>query len=125
VFAAPSVTASSGDSEGLPTVILEAQAMGVPVVATEHAGAVEAIRHEDTGMLGAERDVEKLSENITRVCSDDRLWATLSANARRQVETRFDVRGQTRILEDHYEELPAQASGRRRVRGRPLASVGS
>jgi colanic acid/amylovoran biosynthesis glycosyltransferase len=125
VFAAPSVTAASGDSEGLPTVILEAQAMGVPVVATEHAGAVEAIVHEETGMLGAERDVCKLTENITRVCSDDRLWSTLSGNARRQVETSFDIRGRTRILEDHYEELPARSPASPRLRERSLVGVGS
>jgi glycosyltransferase involved in cell wall biosynthesis len=125
VFAAPSVTASTGDSEGLPTVILEAQAMGVPVVATEHAGAVEAITHEHTGMLAAERDVDLLAENITRVCSDTRLWSTLSANARQQVETRFDIRGQTRTLEDHYERLPALTSTRRPVHGRALAGVAS
>ena len=44
VVVVPSVTAADGDSEGLPTVILEAQAMGTPVGATRHAGNAEGVQ---------------------------------------------------------------------------------
>ena len=51
VLAAPSKTARDGDSEGLPTTILEAAALGLPVVATRHSGIPEAVVHGETGLL--------------------------------------------------------------------------
>ncbi|MEJ0063693.1 MAG: glycosyltransferase [Alphaproteobacteria bacterium] len=43
IFCLPSVTAKNGDAEGLPIVILEAQACGVPVVTSAKGGATEAL----------------------------------------------------------------------------------
>ena len=105
VFAAPSVTAANGDSEGLPTVIVEAMAMGLPVVATDHAGNTEAITHGQTGLISQERDWEALAGQITQICSDRDLWQRLSGNARAQVERSFDINSQTRILEGRYQEI--------------------
>ena len=53
----PSVTAADGNSEGLPTVILEAQAMCTPVVATRHAGNAEGVAEGRSAILVDERDV--------------------------------------------------------------------
>ncbi len=50
--AVPSVTAANGNSEGLPTVILEAQAMGTPVVATRHAGNAEGVVEGRSALAG-------------------------------------------------------------------------
>jgi colanic acid/amylovoran biosynthesis glycosyltransferase len=108
MLVAPSVTAASGDSEGLPTVIVEAQAMGLPVIATDHAGNTEAIADGRTGLIAAERDVDTLARHIVRLSSDQELWARLSHNARRQTEQQFDLRRQTRLLEDLYEDVLAR-----------------
>src|SRR5207342_2429893 len=94
MFAAPSVTAASGETEGLPTVIVEAQAMGLPVIATDHAGNTEAITDGQTGLIVEERDVDALAKHIARLAGDMELRARLSANARRQTELRFDIRKQ-------------------------------
>ena len=120
MLVAPSVTAASGDSEGLPTVIVEAQAMGLPVVATDHAGNTEAVADGRTGLIAEERDVQTLANHMVRLSSDRALWARLSHNARRQAEEQFDIREQTGILEDLYEDVlarsaapPARRPGRR------------
>jgi glycosyltransferase involved in cell wall biosynthesis len=110
MLVAPSVTAASGDSEGLPTVIVEAQAMGLPVIATAHAGNTEAITDGQTGLIAQERDVETLAEHITRLASDKDLWVRLSHNARRQVERQFDLRQQTRVLEGLYDDVLARSA---------------
>src|SRR5262249_50798333 len=110
MLVAPSVTAASGDSEGLPTVIVEAQAMGLPVIATDHAGNTEAITDGQTGLIAAERDVEALAKHIARLAGDKELWARLSDNARRQTERHFDIRKQTRILEGLYEDVLARSA---------------
>src|SRR3546814_21143924 len=57
-FVQHSVTAAAGDSEGTPNSILEASAAGLPVVSTRHAGIKEAVRHEETGFLVEEHDVD-------------------------------------------------------------------
>ena len=115
ILAAPSVTAASGDSEGLPTVIIEAQAMGLPVVASDHAGIGEAIIQGETGLMAPERDVATFAGHITRLSRDPSLRSTLAVNARRQVERKFDIRSQTAALEDIYEDVLAIASRPRRT----------
>jgi glycosyltransferase involved in cell wall biosynthesis len=110
VLVAPSVTAASGDSEGLPTVIVEAQAMGLPVIATDHAGNTEAITDGQTGLIAAERDVDTLAKHIQLLSSNNELWARLSENARRQTERIFDLCKQTRILESLYDDVLARAT---------------
>src|SRR5262245_12922607 len=110
MLVAPSVTAASGDSEGLPTVIVEAQAMGLPVIATDHAGNTEAITDGQTGLIAAERDSDTLARHITRLADNQELWARLSDNARRQAERQFDLRKQTRILEGLYDDVLARSA---------------
>jgi glycosyltransferase involved in cell wall biosynthesis len=56
VFVQHSVTASDGDTEGLPVAILEAMASGLPVVSTWHSGIPEAVEDGVTGFLVAEGD---------------------------------------------------------------------
>jgi len=105
LLAAPSVTASHGDSEGLPNVVLEAQAMALPIVSTTHAGIPEAIIHGETGFLTAERDVEGLTEYSLRLLKDIDLWRRFSSKGREHVEANFDRTKQTRVLESIYEAV--------------------
>lgn len=73
VFAVPSVTAKDKDKEGFGLVILEAMASGLPVVASESGGITEIIRHEENGLLSAERDSVRLADNINRMLKDEKL----------------------------------------------------
>lgn len=57
-FVHHSVTAKDGDMEGLPTVLMEAMAMGLPVLSTYHAGISELIDSPDQGILVEEKDIE-------------------------------------------------------------------
>lgn len=107
MLAAPSRTAADGDTEGLPTTILEAAALGVPVVSTLHSGIPEAVVDGSTGLLSAERDPVALARNITRLLVDDHLRLRLGRQARDRAVTRFDLAVQTRRLEDLYDEVAA------------------
>jgi len=127
VLAAPSRTAPDGDCEGLPTTILEAGAAGLPAVATYHSGIPEAVRHGETGLLGAERDRAALAEHLATLLGDEALRARLGAAAREHVAEHFDLHRQTGRLEELYDAVRAGAvpttDGRGPGRAADVASV--
>jgi glycosyltransferase involved in cell wall biosynthesis len=100
----PSVTTADGHVEGLGMVLLEAQAMGLPVVATRHAGIAEAVADDVTGILVTERDSEQLANAILRLLNDGDLWQRYHLATRAHIERRFDLEKQTALLEDLYTE---------------------
>ncbi len=111
VFCVPSVTASTGDSEGLGMVFAEAQAMGVPVVSFQHGGIPEVVRHGETGLLAPERDTATLEQYIERLITDDLLWEEYSRAGVAWVKRQFDLEEQTSKLEEIY-KMVSERSGR-------------
>jgi glycosyltransferase involved in cell wall biosynthesis len=107
VLALPSVTAANGDSEGLPMVLAEAQALGVPVVGTRHAGIPEGIVDGHAGLLSDERDVCGLARNLKRVLQDDALHTDLSRRGIELVRHECNLRYQTDQLESIYDTVLA------------------
>lgn len=91
VFCLGSIVARDGDRDGLPNVILEAMAFGVPVVGSNLSAIPEAVEDEQTGLLAAPGSPQELAMQLERVLSDDALRAHLTANARRLVEEEFDL----------------------------------
>jgi glycosyltransferase involved in cell wall biosynthesis len=99
LLAVPSRTADGGDSEGLPTVIMEAMALGVPVVATRHAGIPEIISDKVTGLLAPEADAGALAEAILALKNEPDLANRLRGEAYADVRARFDADRQSALLE--------------------------
>jgi glycosyltransferase involved in cell wall biosynthesis len=60
----PSIIDSRGETEGMPTVVIEAMAAGVPVVGSAVDGIPDIIRHGENGWLCREKDPEHLAETI-------------------------------------------------------------
>lgn len=102
VLCLPSVTARTGNQEGLGIVLLEAAAAGTPVVATDHGGIPEVVIDGVTGLLAPERSPDELAERLRALMSSESLAARLGRAARARVETVFDIRRQTRVLEGIY-----------------------
>ena len=118
VFALPSVTVH-GDKEGIPTVLVEAMAAGLPVVSSYHAGIPAAIESGVDGLLVPEYDVEALADAFERVLDDAALRRRLGEAAAATARTKLDLEAGTRELENIYDELlehaaPAPARPRRR-----------
>ena len=109
IFMSPSVTAASGDSEGLPTVLIEAAAIGRPLLATYHSGIPEIVHNERNGLLSPEKDVNALAANIVKLLSKPELWPEYSRYGRQLVEEQFDLAKQAAKLEEYY----VNAVGRR------------
>ena len=105
VLAAPSVTAADGDSEGLPNVIVEAAASGLPVVGTIHSGIPEAIEDGATGFLVPEGDAGALAARLADLLGSEQLRREMGSAARRLAERKFDRRILTEQLESIYDEV--------------------
>ena len=67
MFVAPCVPAADGNIDGLPTVVLEAMASGIPVIATSVTGLPEVIRTGETGILLEPNDVDGLAAALEDV----------------------------------------------------------
>jgi glycosyltransferase involved in cell wall biosynthesis len=90
VLAVPSLVARDGDMDGLPNVVVEAAAMGVPIVATNVGGIGDLVRDGDTGLVALPGDPEDLAGRIEKVLADPEGAAARALRARQEVEARFD-----------------------------------
>jgi colanic acid/amylovoran biosynthesis glycosyltransferase len=104
LFSLPSVTTSDGHVEGLGIALIEAQAMGVPVVSTLHAGIPDGVADRVTGILVPERNSESLAAAILQLLEDKDLWQRYHLATQEHVDRQFDLRKQTALLEDIYSQ---------------------
>jgi colanic acid/amylovoran biosynthesis glycosyltransferase len=95
----PSVATQSGDSEGLPNVVLEAMAAAVPVIGSEIAGIMEAVDHGRTGFLVPPADPRAIAAAARRLLADSALRSSMGFAARRAAVERFGAVAQSRLLE--------------------------
>jgi glycosyltransferase involved in cell wall biosynthesis len=107
LLAAPSVSGADGDSEGLPTVLLEAAASGLPAIGSDHSGIPEAIVDGETGYVVPEGELAPLVRRAAELLGSDRLRAAMAASSRALAEERFDRVIQGARLEAHYDRLLA------------------
>jgi colanic acid/amylovoran biosynthesis glycosyltransferase len=106
VFLSPSVTAEDGDVEGgVPVVIIEMAASGMPVVSTTHCDIPEVIQHGRTGLTAPERDVDALIDQLRWLVEHDQAWEKMVTAARRHVETEYDATKQGKRLAEIYQAL--------------------
>jgi colanic acid/amylovoran biosynthesis glycosyltransferase len=91
VLVAASVTAADGDEEGIPNVLKEAMASGLPVVATRHAGIPELVEDGVSGWLVPERDEAALAAALERLASEPGRWPAMGRAGRARVEREYDI----------------------------------
>lgn len=104
LFLAPSVTAESGDQEGIPVAIMEAMARGVPVVSTKHSGIPELVDHGTSGVLVPERDVEALADALQSLLETPSQLPEMGRASRRIVEEEFNTEKLNDQLVSRYRE---------------------
>ena len=102
----PSVTARSGDSEGgAPTIILEAQACGVPIISSFHADIPYITLSGQSAFLSPEREVDSLADNIRYLFDNSETWGLVGKSGREHVEKHHDVRKEVKFLEKIYKDI--------------------
>ena len=112
VMVAPSVTSAEGDQEGIPVAIMEAMAVGLPVISTLHSGIPELVEDGVSGFLVPERDSGALLERLVSLVKDSELRESMGVAGRRRIEEHFDVNKLNRRLEEKFRSLLVAPGGR-------------
>jgi glycosyltransferase involved in cell wall biosynthesis len=91
VYCLPCVWASDDDVDGLPQMLMEAMACGLPAVSTQLVGIPDLIENEKSGLLVQPRRSSELADALERLIRDPELAARLAATGRERVVEVFDL----------------------------------
>ena len=107
LFVLASVVAPDGDRDGIPVVLMEAGAAGLPLVSTEVSGISELVRHNETGWITPPGDTAALARALINLASDPCLRIRLGQNARAFVEAEFSIESNGARLADLFQRIQA------------------
>jgi colanic acid/amylovoran biosynthesis glycosyltransferase len=105
IFLLSSIILSNGHEEGIPNVLKEAMACGIPVVSTFQGGTAELVVDNISGMLAPEKDVDALVKKLEYLIEHPGVWAEIGRNARAIVEENFNSVKLSVKLENIYHKL--------------------
>lgn len=105
IFLLPSVTSGTGDMEGIPVVLMESMAMGLPVVSTYHSGIPELITNDISGCLVPERDSDAIVEKISYLVENSDIALSMRKQGRKVVEKCFNIKTLNQRLISKFQKL--------------------
>ncbi len=109
VFVLPSIITDSGDRDGIPNVLAEAMAMGLPVISNRLPNISELIEDGKDGILVADKDTRMLAKAIRESLSDEEARNKLGKNAREKIIRDFDAKKHIRKIADLFEKVDLMA----------------
>ena len=105
ILLAPSVVDKDGGQEGIPVVLMEALAQGLPVLSTWHSGIPELIQDGQSGFLVPERDVNALTEKLEYLIEHQELWPKMGRVGRDYIEQYYNINKLNDQLVTIYQQL--------------------
>ena len=102
-FAAPCIVGKDANRDGLPTVLLEAMALGTPCISTDVTGIPEVLRDGQSGLMTPQHDAPALAAALEKLLSDAALRVRLAGAARRVIENSFDTHRNTEALRQIFQ----------------------
>jgi colanic acid/amylovoran biosynthesis glycosyltransferase len=111
IMALPCIVTESGDRDGLPTVLLEALASGLPCVSTTVSGVPEIIDDGENGYLAEPGDAQELADKIAFLLGQPILCAAFARAGRAKAEREFDLSANTAILKGLFAQSRAHTEG--------------
>lgn len=102
ILLAPSVTGQKGDQEGIPVALMEAMAMGLPVVSTQYSGIPELVENGVSGYLVPERDCDAIAHQLNELIEHPQRWQQMGQAGRSAVESHYNVHQLTEKLSEFY-----------------------
>ena len=91
--------------EGMPKVLLEAAAMGIPTITSDDEGCTEAIIPNETGLVCKKRNITSLINTIEKLINDSALYKNLSNNSISLAKNKFDINIVNKIHLELYEKI--------------------
>ncbi|WP_292291951.1 glycosyltransferase family 4 protein [Marivita sp.] len=116
VLACPCVVGRDGNRDGLPTVLIEALALGTPCVGSDVTGIPEIVRHDETGLIARAGDSIALADALQRLLADADARSRLSRAGRALVERDYDIHRNAAALRGVFADCLARRS-EARMRG--------
>lgn len=113
LFVLPSIITESGDKDGIPVVLMEAMALGVPVVSTNISGIPELIDNEVNGLLVAEKDSAALAEAIESLIFNKEKLFRIGQNGIKKIQNSFLIEDNAKRLLALFGESKLQRNNRR------------
>ncbi|MBN2279909.1 MAG: glycosyltransferase [Candidatus Marinimicrobia bacterium] len=92
LFVLPAIKAPDGDLDGIPVVLMEAMALGIPVISTKISGIPELIENDVNGILIEEKNIEQLVDAIKKMAEFSDKHKDYSQNARLKIENEFNIK---------------------------------
>jgi colanic acid/amylovoran biosynthesis glycosyltransferase len=105
IFLLPSIVARDGAEEGQGLVLGEAQASGLPVIASRVGGISEAVEEGASAVLVPPGDAEALAEGLRVLLRHPEQWGSMGRAGRRHVETHYDIEKLNDELVRIYERM--------------------
>lgn len=105
VYTQHSRRTSSGAEEGLGVVFIEAQASGLPVIATRSGGIPDVVIDGETGYLVPEGDTEAMADRIVHLARHPEMWEEMGQAGRKHVAENFDLKKQVEELIHIYNDI--------------------
>jgi colanic acid/amylovoran biosynthesis glycosyltransferase len=100
----PCIVSESGDRDGLPTVLLEAMALALPVVTTSVSGGPEIVAHGETGLVVEPGDPAALAASIESLFGSPLTAAKMGAAGRKRAESLFSLQANVATLAGWFQE---------------------
>jgi len=113
IFVAPCVIAPSGERDGIPNVIIEAMAFGLPVISTRVNAIPEIVRNGETGITVPQRDAAALAEAVVYMSAHPDEARRMAVNGRKLALELFDEASNIRKLRDMFVTRYASLRGQR------------
>jgi len=105
LFVLPSVIADDGDRDGIPVVMMEAGAVGLPLISSNVSGIPELVRHRQTGILVPPQEVPPLADAIAALANDPELRQLLGRQASQLIFEEFNVEINVARLWCHFMDV--------------------
>ena len=105
MFVLACVKTDDNDQDGIPVAMMEAMAMGLPVISTAVSGIPELIKDGETGLLVEERDPRAISRAIIQLSMDPGLRKTLTTSGYDLVKREYNIHRNVKYLRNIFFEV--------------------
>lgn len=113
VYCLPCIWASDNDADGLPQMLMENMACGLPAVSTRLVGIPDLIIDGETGILVDPNNAEQIADAIQRIANEPDLAKRLAENGRQHILDHFQLEPALQPLIEYYKSKLAESTGHR------------